>query len=200
MANADSVRPLRTKLGALDPQASTAAGGAVVLVGGVWFAVTALQGDPLVPVGLKNRDPKAFQVALTKIHGRSTTRSGVTTRFTLPIRPGPGRSTPCESGVLDPQRLDMESAIGEPQPFESDESYRTRLLVATQTAQHLVQLTMCFRQAVIAQPNRRGLGRCGGANRFRSVAFPVWRSLRRVGHRAAGLVAGAVPSRPRPSA
>ena len=46
---ADSVQSLRTKLGALDPQARMlAAMGAVVLVGVVWFAVTALQGDPLV--------------------------------------------------------------------------------------------------------------------------------------------------------
>ena len=65
---ADSVQSLRTKLGALDPQAR------MLAAMGRWFWLawsgsgrSALQGDPMVPVGLKNRDPKAFQVALTKI-------------------------------------------------------------------------------------------------------------------------------------
>ena len=132
---ADSFQSLRTKLGALDPQARMlAAMGAVVLVGVVWFAVAALQGDPMVPVGLKNRDPKAFQVALTKIQQAQITHEvrGDNEIYVADQDRSLVEARLAESGVLDPQRLDMESAIGERSPFESDESYRTRLLVATQ--------------------------------------------------------------------
>ena len=106
---ADSVQSLRTKLGALDPQARMlAAMGAVVLVGVVWFAVTALQGDPLVPVGLKNRDPKAFQVALTKIQQAQITHEvrGDNEIYVANQDRALVEARLAESGVLDPQRLD----------------------------------------------------------------------------------------------
>ena len=197
---ADSFQSLRTRLGALDPQARMlAAMGAVVLVGVVWFSVSALQGDPLVPVGLKNRDPKAFQVALTKIQQAQITHEvrGDNEIYVAYQDRALVEARLAESGVLDPQRLDMESAIGERSPFESDESYRTRLLVATQN--RLSNILSNFddvsaAEVVIAQPNRRGLGRSAvvptASIQLRSRSGEVSVEL---ATSAAGLVAGAVP-------
>ncbi|MAV54854.1 MAG: hypothetical protein CMJ28_02750 [Phycisphaerae bacterium] len=197
---ADSIQSFRTKLGALDPQARMLAGmGAVFLVGVVWFAVSVLQGDVLVPVGLKHRDPTAFQIALTKIQQAQITHEvrGDNEIYVSGQDRALVEARLAESGVLDPKRLDMESAIGERSPFESDESYRTRLLVATQNRLSSILANfddVSVAEVVIAQPSRRGLGRSAvvptASVQLRSRSGEVSVEL---ATSAAGLVAGAVP-------
>ena len=157
-----------------------------VLVGVVWFAVTALQGDPFVPVGLKNRDPKAFQVALTKIQQAQITRvRGDNEIYVANQDRALVEARLAESGVLDPQQLDMESAIG-----DAARSNRMRATapacwwpLTTGSPTSCPTLTIVSRRSgdCPAQPPWAGTQYIG-ANRFRSVAFPVWRSFRRVGY------------------
>ena len=153
-----------------------------------------------MPVGLKNRDPKAFQVALTKIQQAQITHEvrGDNEIYVANQDRALVEARLAESGVLDPQRLDMESAIGERSPFESDESYRTRLLVATQNrlSNILSNFRRCFcrRSGHPPSSNRRGLGRSAvvptASVQLRSRSGEVSVEL---ATSAAGLVAGAVP-------